>query len=187
MPRLRISIAVLLLLSGCGPLLIRDGATGAYSPVQAGTFELHKDITLRADHARAYLQHGEIVSAVNEFAPHCQLEINTLQAQPQTVHADSFSVTRINTRSYQVVQNAPVVLAAAEGFTLTPLDRFRDHDDAESRIMYAFIFTLHSARQPDVRALRCGGAFDAPGLAQRPTLQEIAAALGAYGTLVLRR
>lgn len=175
--------AGLLLSTGCGPLLIHDDARSVYVPVQAGTFALHKDITPRGGHTRAYLQGGALVFGVNEFRPHCQLQVNTLRETPQTVHADTFTITRASTRTDYVVQATPLQLAALNGFRPASFDH---NGDGESRRMYVYLFYLHSDRQSDVRALICGGAFDSPGLAERPTLGEIAEALGAYGTLTLQ-
>ncbi|MFP5506162.1 MAG: hypothetical protein ACLGH6_08190 [Gammaproteobacteria bacterium] len=183
-PHLAIAaVACLVLLQGCGPLLVRDETVGAYTAARSGVFELHEDITIRAGRTRTYLQDGAIVSGVNEFRPHCQLEINTLSESPQTVRVDRFSITRIGTRTDQVVQSAPLQLAALDGTARWPFDGFMD---GELRRMYVYIFHLHSDQQPDVRALICGGAFDSPGLAVLPSLGEIARALGRYGSLQLR-
>lgn len=176
-------LACLLLPAGCGPLLIRDTGRDTYVPAQAGTFELRKAITVGGGRTRAYLQDGEPVAGVNEFRPHCQLQVNTLEDAPRTVHPDTFTITRVSTRTDQVVQSVPLRLAALNAFRRV---RFGHDDGGETRRMHVYLFYLHSDRQPDVRALICGGAFDTPGLAERPSLQEIAAALGAYGTLTLR-
>lgn len=172
-----------LLLCGCGPLTIRDAERNAYMPAQAGTFELHREIIIRGGRTRAYLQGGAVVSGVDEFRPHCQLQVNTLMDTARTVQPDTFAITRVSTRTDQVVQAAPLQLAATADFRLGHFD----HDGGgETRRMYVYLFSLHSDRQPDVRELICGGAFDSPWLAERPTLQEVAASLGAYGTLMLR-
>lgn len=175
--------ASLMFLHGCGPLTVRDAAAGNYVPARGGLFELHEDITISGGRTRAYLQDGAIVAGVNEFLPHCQLEIDTLSESPRTVHADSFTITRVGTRTDQVVQTVPLRLAALEGFTPA---HFNHIDSGEMRRMYVYVFQLHSDRQPDVRSLTCGGAFDSPGLAQLPTLEDIARALGKYGTLRLQ-
>jgi hypothetical protein len=175
--------ASLLLLTGCGPLQVRDDATGAYATARGGMFELHKEITLRAGRTRAYLQDGAVAAGVNEFRPHCQFEINTLSESPQTVRTDSFVIVRTTTRTDQVVQAAPLLLAALGDIAHRPFDHF---DGGDTRRMYAYVFYLHSDRQPDVRALICAGAFDSPWLAELPTLGEIAQSLGDYGTLILQ-
>lgn len=176
-------ISCLLLFAGCGPLSIRDAERNAYVPAQAGTFELLKEIMVGGGRTRAYLQGGTAVLGVNEFRPHCQLELGTLKDTPRTILPDTFTVTRVSTRTDQVVQSSPMQLAALGNVRLAHRDL---NDGGEMRRMYVYLFFLHSDRQPDVRALICGGAFDTPGLAMRPTLQEIAASLGAYGTLTLR-
>ena len=176
-------VSCLLLLAGCGPLAIRDAERNAYVPARAGTFELHREIAIRGGRTRAYLQGGAVVAGVNEFRPHCQLEINTLKDTPRKVDPDTFAITRVSLRTDQVVQAAPRLLAARDDSRLA---HFNHDDGGEIRRMYVYLFSLHSDRQPDVRALICGGAFDSPWLAERPTLQEIAESLGAYGTLSLR-
>jgi hypothetical protein len=51
--------------------------------------------------------------------------------------------------------------------------------------MKIYTLYLHSDRQPDLLSLVCGGAFDSPALASRPTLQDIESALGEYATFKL--
>jgi hypothetical protein len=175
--------ACLILLSGCGPLVIRDDERNAYVPIQTGTFELHKDVTIRAGRTRAYLQDGAIVPGVNEFRPHCQLDVNTLQDVPRTIKPDQFNITRISMRTDEIVQASPLRLAALGDIGLAASDAF---DGGLTRRMYVYLFFLHSDRQPDVRVLICGGAFDDPIDAKLPTLGEIARVLGENGTLTLR-
>jgi len=163
-------------LYGCGPMVIRDASTGAQVPIQRGSFELYKAVEIPSGRTRIYFQGGRQVGGVNEFQPHCQLEVNTLLEQTRRVEADVFAVTRVGTRSDQVVMGqSGVQLAGLGGFGLWGA--------GESRRMYVYVFGLHSDRQPDVRSLNCGGAFDAPMLAELPTLQEIQEALGEFGTL----
>lgn len=184
MSRLPLALSFcLLLLTACGPLLIRDDARGTYVPAQLGTFELLKEVTVRSGRTRIYLQGGAVVFGVNEFLPHCQLEVNTLKDAPRAIVPDTFTLTRVTTRTDQVVQAAPLRLAALESFRTT---HFYERGSGEIRRMYTYVFFLHSDRQPDVRALTCGGAFDTPGLAERPTLGEIADSLGSYGSLQLQ-
>ena len=163
-------------LCGCGPLVIRDASTGAQVPIQRGSFELYKAVEVPSGRTRIYFQGGRQVRGVNEFQPHCQLEVNSLLEQTRSLEADVFAVTGVATRSDQVVMGRPAVqVAVLGGFGLWGA--------GESRRMYVYVFGLHSDRQPDVRSLNCGGAFDAPMLAELPTLQEIQEALGEFGTL----
>lgn len=176
-------LSCLLLLTGCGPLLIRDETRNAYVPVHTGAFDLHKDVVIRPGRTRAYLQDGAIVPGVDEFRPHCQLDVNTLLDVPRTIGPDRFDITRISVRTDEIVLASPVHIA---GLGTLGLGGFSPFDSGLPRRMYVYLFFLHSDRQPDVRVLICGGAFDDPSRATRPTLGEIARALGTYGTLSLQ-
>lgn len=187
--RVVVIVALLALLAGCGPPRILDTERGGYVPVRQGTFELRRDLTVRAGRTRVYLQGGAVVAGVNEFQPHCQLEVNTLSDAPQALRADSFAVTAISTRRDNVVAADHLQIAsldtAAVGVGVGVGFGHWGFGGWETRRMQAYVFRLHSERQPDVRSLTCGGAFDDPWLAELPTLQEIAVALGEYGRLVL--
>lgn len=166
------------LLAACQPLLIRTDHAGPYRPLTAGVLQLHEAVTIAAGRTRVFFQNGQPTTGINEFEPHCQLQVNTLAAQPQIIQPDRFTISRVNTRSDQVVMTSGLRLASLAHAGIL-------HDMGASRIMYVYIFRLTSEHQPDVRELICGGAFDAPRLAQRPTLDEIASALGSYARLQL--
>lgn len=170
------------LLQACGPLQIRDTQTGNWIPFQAGTLELHRDIHIPGEHTRTFFQGGAQLPHINEFKPFCQLEVNRLREEPQTVQADTFAITRVGGKTETVVALTPALVASLDT-NLAVLDR---NDGGPLRITQILYFRLHSNRQPDVRELACGGAFDSPGNAAAPTLQEIAAALGDNATLTLR-
>ncbi len=183
MPRFVTSIVLLVplfLLQACGPLTIRDSATNTYVPIGSGSLELHREVSFPRERTRVFFQDGEILSSINEFKPHCQLEINPLRDEVQTVQPDRFEITRISTRIDPVVMMQPVRLAAV-GMGVGAF--FGGVDGGVTRHTQVFLFRLHSERQPEVRQLNCGGAFDDPGLAEWPTLQDIARALGDYATL----
>lgn len=167
------------MLQSCGPMTVRDARTGAWVPMQAAVLDVHRDIVIPGGHTRAFFQNGAPVPHINEFQPFCQLEVNTLKEQARSVHPDRFTVTRVGRSIKEVVEARPVMLAMLGGFALT-------HDDGPSRVTQMFSLRLHSERQPDVRGLACGGAFDAPGHAYAPTMQEIAVALGDFATLALK-
>lgn len=171
------------LLQACGPLTVRDEQTGAWVPIQAAVFELHHDITIPSGRARTFFQNGKQVSHINEFKSFCQLEISTLQEYAQTVNPDRFSVTRVGRSMEEIVDARSITLAALDTFAL---GESSDDSGGPTRITQMLRFRLHSDRQPDVRSLSCGGAFDDPVDADAPTMQEIAADLGDYATLELR-
>jgi hypothetical protein len=150
-------------------------------PIQTGTFELHREVSFPRERTRIFFQDGAILASINEFQPHCQLEIGPLRETVQRVQPDHFRITRVATRTDQVVLTQPIRLAAV-GIGGSLLFG-RSSDGGESRRMQVYLFRLHSERQPQVRQLNCGGAFDDPGLAEWPTLQDIARSLGDYATL----
>ena len=171
------------LLQACGPLTVKDAQTGAWVPIQAAALEVHRDITIPSGRARIYFQNGKQVSGINEFKSFCQLEITTLQEHVQTVRPDRFTVTRVGRSMEEIVEARSITLAALDNFAL---GEGSDDGGGPTRITQMFRFRLHSDRQPDVRSLSCGGAFDDPVDADAPTMQEIAADLGDYATLELR-
>jgi hypothetical protein len=174
--------ACLTLLQACGPLTIRDTTTKTHVPIQTGTLELHQEVSFPSERTRIFFQDGGIVASINEFKPHCQLEIDPLRDVVQKVQPDRFEITRVTTRIDQVVMTRPVQLATVRmGGSML----FGKSDGGVSRHTLVYLFRLQSERQPEVRQLNCGGAFDDPGLAEWPTLQDIAHALGDYATLTL--
>jgi len=172
------------LLAACGPLLIRDEATRNYVPLTEAVLELHRDVVVTPERARVFFQQGEVQPGVNEYRPHCELTIRKLADRPQTIRADHFSVERVSADIVHVVTSGDVVVAMNAGFQLTS-GGGDGGGDGEGRLMKVYTLYLHSDRQPDVLSLVCGGAFDLPALASRPSLQDIQTALGDYATLEL--
>jgi len=186
---LRLAVACCLgvpLLQACGPLTLRDEQTGAWVPIQAAALEVHRDIAIPSGRARTFFQNGKQVSHINEFKSFCQLEISTLQEHVQTVNPDRFTVTRVGRSMEEIVEARSITLAALDNFILARGVGSDGNDGGPTRITQMFRFHLHSDRQPDVRSVSCGGAFDEPADADAPTVQEIAADLGDYATLVLQ-
>jgi len=174
------------LLAACGPLLIRDEATRNYVPLREAVLELHRDVIVTPERARVFFQQGEVQPGVNEYRPHCELTIRKLADRPQTIHADRFTVERVSADIVHVVTSGDVVVAVNVDFQLTSGGGGGDGGgDGEGRLMKIYTLYLHSDRQPEVSSLVCGGAFDLPSLATRPSIQDIQAALGDYATLEL--
>jgi hypothetical protein len=186
--RLTIAAALLAawLLAACGPLLIRNEATREYVPLRNASLELHRDVVVPPDRARVFFQDGVAQSAINEYRPHCELTVRNLVDQPQTIHADHFTVERVSSDIVRVVDSGGVVVALSADIQLASGDGGGDGGgDGEGRLMKIYTLYLHSDRQPDVLSLVCGGAFNLPALAARPSLQDIDSALGDYATLQL--
>lgn len=161
---------------------IRNAQTGAWLPVTGGTLEVHRDIGIVAGRTRTFFQDGVPARGINEFKPFCQIEISTLRETAQSIRPDSFAVTPTGGRYEQVVEIMPIQVASL----FVGIGTSADSGDGPSRVTHMLYFRLHSPLQPDVRGFACGGAFDDPGDADAPTLQEIANTLGSYATLVTR-
>jgi hypothetical protein len=174
------------LLAACGPVLIRNEARREYVPLQNAVFELHRDVDVPPERARVFFQRGQVEPTANEYHPHCELTVRNLADRPQTIHADRFLVTHVSTDIVHVVTSGDVVVAVNVDIQLSSGGGGDSGGDGEGRQMKAYILYLHSDRQPDVLSLVCGGAFDIPARAARPSLQEIAHTLGDYATLVLQ-
>jgi hypothetical protein len=186
--RLTIAAALLAawLLAACGPLLIRNEATREYVPMHNASLELHRDVVVPLDTAHVFFQDGVTQPAINEYRPHCELTVRNLVNQPQTIHADHFTVDRVSSDIVRVVASGGVVMSVTADIQLTS-GGGGDHGggDGEGRLMKIYTLYLHSDRQLDVLSLVCGGAFNSPALTARPSLQDIATALGGYATLQL--
>ena len=180
------ALSAALLLAACGPLLIRNEATRDYVPLRNASLELHRDVVVPPERGRVFFQEGVVQPRINEFRPHCELTIRKLVDRPQTIHADHFTVERVSADIVHVVTTGDVVVAVNAEFQLTSGGGGGDGGgDGEGRLMKIYTLYLHSDRQPEVLSLVCGGAFDIPALATRPSLQDIETALGGYATLEL--
>ena len=177
-------VLTVLLLAACGPLVIRDDARKEYVPLSSAVLELHRDVIFPPERTRVYFQDGQVQAGINEFLPHCELTVRNLVDQPQTVKPDRFLVTRVLADTVQVATGGNVVIAVNVDIQLS--GGGDSGGDGEGRQMKTYIFKLHSDRQPDVLSLVCGGAFDIPAQAVRPSLQQIEHALGGYATLLLQ-
>jgi hypothetical protein len=175
------ALAAAWFLTACGPLLIRNEAGPDYVPLSNASVELHRDVVVPPERTRVFFQEGVVQPSINEFRPHCELTARDLIDRPQTIHADHFSVERVTSDIVHVVASGGVVVAVSADFQLAN----GGGGDGEGRLMKIYTLYLHSDRQPQVLSLVCGGAFNLPALASRPTLQDIEAALGDYATLQL--
>jgi hypothetical protein len=183
--RVIVALSAAVLLTACGPLVIRNEATREYVPLQNASLQLHRDVVVPPERARVFFQQGMVQSGVNEYRPHCELTVRNLVNRPQTIHADRFIVERVSADIVHVVTSGDVVVAVNANIQLISGGGGGDGGgDGEGRQMKIYTLYLHSDRQPEVLSLVCGGAFDFPALASRPSLQDIATALGDYATLV---
>ena len=165
---------LLLSVSACADLAPKD-ENSPYYPVPAGSrLILHQDLTILPDSARVYLQYGKVVKAPRTSDPFCRFEVNDVLPSAQTLMADEFLVRKTQMDRLNISSRTPLTAAALHGFG-------RDEGDAVTLVWYLW---LASPRQPNVRRLICGGSFDYPRRARRPSINEIRMQLGDIATLI---
>jgi hypothetical protein len=163
-------------------MTIMDTTTQSYLPIQGWVLVLHQNVVISPGRTRVFFQGGRLLSAVNEYEPHCQLRVRDLSEEPRTVHADRFTIDRVFGNFGEIVHNDHIRLASASAAVIA--DGGGD-GDAESRLIYFYFLGLHADEQPNVTYLVCGGASEEPALARYPSIQDIYTALGDYATLLL--
>ena len=151
---------------------------GQYKELSAGTLVLHQDIRIPPRQSHAVFQGGTFSYGSGEYAPHCELEVRTVQETAQTVRAGVFEITSVTGVTHYVRRPRSIQLAAVGDFQLLA-------DDSGEWIMQAYHFGLRSDEQPDVTRLICGGAYNFPFQARYPDEQEMRQALGDAATLFL--
>jgi hypothetical protein len=140
---------------------------------------LNRTLEIPADWATARLQSGRVVAfgSVQEQAPHCIFEINTVRPEPQRVEPDTFAIAK--------VERYTSTLAARSGYFVRA--GYSGDGGRPTQMFYKTIFTLRSERQPGVLRLTCQSDQFAAGIAipRYLTVLEIRQALGGIFTLEL--
>jgi len=151
------------LLTGCAGL-----GGGRFVPGGIGAVVVLKAQTVPADRARAFYQDGGPVAAVDEYEPHCELEIATVAEHPQTIAPDRF----------RVVRGGTAMLSDAEA-RLPVFGPFVDIGCGD-KVYYEVEYRLSSTAQPGVRLLRCRQAFPVcgPGAFHYPSKEIVQTTLG---------
>lgn len=140
-------------------------------------FDLSQDVTISPRRARTSFQNGVITAGRDLYQPFCILEIDSVDHEGFTVTAGTFDVVRIQRSTVQIASTSEIQVAAA--MAQTSMLR----GNRPSKVHDGYHFWLDSSAQPSVRRLTCYGVFDWPAEAKPPTLEEIAVALGAIGSL----
>jgi len=157
-----------LLLSACqtaGPL----DEDSRYQVLPIGSrLVLKQELTIPAHNAGVVLQGGRVVSGgqgVNQYHPHCRLEVRDVRETVQTVAADEFVVRRARYETQTVA--LPGLMKAARLYA----------GDGPGFLIFRTVLDLRSERQPHVRWLTCQQWGD-PTLDQHVTIREIRQTLG---------
>jgi len=135
---------------------------------------LKQDLTIPAHSAGVLIQGGRVVHGkeLNQYHPHCRLEVHNVRETEQTVTADEFLVRR----AQQVTQTV-----ALPGLTKTGR---RSSGSTSSLFVFQTILELRSDRQPQVRWLTCTQWGDS-SLGRHVTTREIRQTLGKIVTIQL--
>ncbi len=174
-----IGIGLALLLGGCAGLESPDPASPYYAYTTGWTAQLKRPLTIEPASATVRLQFGRIVprNSVQEYAPFCVVELNTVSDEAQTLQPGRFEVWR-------VTRSVSTIAAAASPFVKVGL--MVDHSEP-SFLYYKTEFRLRDAAQPKLRSMTCMWDQMAPGnrpLMRHLTLDEIRQALGDWMTLI---
>jgi len=159
-------------LTACANLAPKDENSPFYAVPAGSRIVLHQNLQISPDRARVYLQDGKIVRGPSPFSPYCQFEVNDLLPAGQILKADEFVVRKTQMGEEFIASRSPFILAVSGG------------GNAGSRdLLLVWHLWLESPRQPNVRRMICGGRFDTPYRARRPSINEIRTQLGDIATL----
>jgi len=158
------------------PLFLILGACQTTGPLNENTpshvlpsgsrLVLKQELTIPAHSAGVILQGGRVVSLkdVNQYNPHCRLEVNDVRETTQTVTADEFLVQRAHQETQTVARHGFIKAGLRTSGTI-------------SFYVFRTVMVLRSERQPQVRSLTCQQWGD-PSLGEHVTIREIRATLG---------
>jgi len=163
-------IPLLLVVGACAHHYVGDESSPSYAPPAGSRLLLKQPLTIPAETAGVYIQGGRAVAKVDQYYPHCRLEVQERRDTEQHVEPDEFLVQRVR-RDIEVVSNTEVA----------PLRRV-SHDGGPSFFIYRTLLYLESARQPQVRLLICQH-WGHPALDTHLSIRDIRQALG--GLMVL--
>jgi hypothetical protein len=165
-------VFVPLLLAACPATYRGNEDSPYYAPPAGSRLILKRELAIPAGSAHVTLQGGRAVngSELDQYRPHCLLEVLRVSDSPQTVAADEFRVTRVR-QDMSTAMRANVFrvrsLAGDTGLTF---------------VNYRTVMDLQSSRQPQVRWLTCQQWGD-PALHVHVSVNEMRKALGDWFTL----
>jgi hypothetical protein len=167
------------LLAGCAGLQSDDPASPHYVFDPGWVVQVNRALTIPPGAATVRLQGGRIVArnSVQEYAPFCIVELETVRDQAQILQPGRFAVWR-------VTRHVDPISAAAPA----PLRTVRYDDGGEPSFFYYITqFRVRDPQPPNLRSLRCAWDQLAPG--HRPfmrhlTLAEMRGALGDWVSLL---
>jgi hypothetical protein len=173
------SVLVGALVAACGPVEVREDATGAWTPIPPGsTLTLNRPVQIPQERARIFFRGGEISAAGANMGPSCGLEVREMSMDgPQTVQAGTYRITRVEDYWPQVAWREP---PEAVRFRLASSSQ-----GGSPMIQQGYHLYLEGGPDPNVMRLTCLGMLDVMWKARSITLAEIRQALGSVADLKL--
>ena len=161
-------------------------------PSQAKYFHLKKDITLPAGQTRAFFQNGKRVTQqeFDRYQQHCRLELSELSEHPQTVYAQTLTITSATWDEEMIAALPNETHLAVNHRNQIPTETIElalaDNNRAETMDLVHFWFDAKTA--PSLYRLTCAGRLsdgnlnDAP-YSFPPNISQINQILGPYGDI----
>lgn len=142
--------------------------------------------------ARLFLQSGKVVQKLDEFTPHCALEIDRVSGLPRTVPVGVYAVRRVQDVSTTVVLGhaGPQLAGVGIGISIGSGGRvgvgvgIGAHDIfSREELFEGYHFWLADTARVGLMRLTCLGARAEPADVNPPSRAEMAAALGSLARL----
>ncbi len=177
---------LLFILSGCQSALILND--DVYTPISnKGSIEITQTIDVSPNFARAFLQKGELITSgqLNLYAVNCEVEINTVSEERQTIEAGIFNIVSISQDESPIVdrqrEKSEAIVASLElSRGLLAWDWDSDSPVDIKRFYKFKLLPQEVGSRNDVRSVVCRGVQDSPYNAELPSFEEIRAASGKY-------
>lgn len=176
---------VLVCFVGC--LLIAGCATSP-RPAAPRALVLSGPVNVPDGRARVFFQRGQMVSGVDEFEPHCALEIDRVSGLPRTVPAGRYAIERVQDVTTEIVfgptRNQVAGVGVGIGINIgVGSIGWGGRGDSPSDIFEGYHFWLTDSARVGLMRLTCLGGRDQPVDVRPPTRAEMARALGEWGRL----
>jgi hypothetical protein len=167
--------------SACSSLVVTDPTSPYYMPPVGSRVVVKQRLTVPPGMTRVFLQYGKVIPkhARNDYAVNCNFEINTLSDSPRYIEVGTYTVSRSQRRTDNIVRLEPIRLAALDRLAGLMTRR----DDGAPLMFEEVRLSLTSTPPSDVRELACRGVMADPSEIMLPTLAEMRQALGAYATI----
>lgn len=139
--------------------------------------QLRQPLQIQAERARVFIQHGKAVVGydINEYAPQCNFEVDSIDHQGLTIEPETFRVARVQYLREEVALAQPLQVASL---------RLAGIWDRGSTMVFAgYHFWFDSPKQVGVMRMTCRGVYAEPYEVEPPTLEQIHQTLGEVAQL----